>query len=317
MSVSERYSLPTASECLSVADPANALAAFLRSLEVRGLSRATLRSYRSDVLQLLAWLATNERTLADLDRRSVRAFAASLGRRGYAPATLSRKLSTLRALTRYLTERRLLPADPALLLPGPRRRRHLPHALRLDEVMALLAAAGAADPLGLRDRAVFELLYGCGLRSQEVVDLRLSDVHAGEAELVVRGKGGKTRIVPLGEDAQEAVRRYLERARGELAAHGVGETIRDAPLLLTRRGRPLVTSDIRRLVVKYCRTAGIEPASPHMLRHAYATHMLERGADLRAIQELLGHASVSTTQIYTHVSGAHLRRIYDLYHPRA
>ena len=135
----------------------------------------------------------------------------------------------------------------------------------------------------------------------------------------MHGKGGKTRIVPVGEEAAAALRRYLERGRGRRAARRLAEG--DAPsegrLLLSRTGRPLLTSDIRRLVVKYCGIAGIEAASPHMLRHAYATHMLERGADLRAIQELLGHASVSTTQVYTHVSGAHLRRTYDLHHPRA
>ena len=323
MLVSERPSLRSDPERLRTADPDDQLDAFMRSLEVRGMSLATRRSYRSDLMQLLEWLVACERALADLDRRMVRAFAADLGRRGYAPATLSRKLSTLRALTRYLTERGVLVADPALLLPGPRRQRRLPHSLRVDEVLALLEAAGGADPLALRDRAMFELLYGCGLRSQEVVDLRLNDVHAGEAELVVSGKGGKTRIVPLGEEAAAAVRRYLQRARGVLAAGSsaaAGAGVSRAPadnLLLTRRGRPLLTSDIRRLVVKYSRLAGIELASPHMLRHAYATHMLERGADLRAIQELLGHASVSTTQVYTHVSGAHLRRIYDHHHPRA
>jgi len=154
--------------------------------------------------------------------------------------------------------------------------------------------------------------------------LRLDDVQASQAQLLVRGKGGKTRMVPVGEEAAAALRRYLERGRGALLAGASGVSKGDRTgragegrLLLSRTGRPLLTSDIRRVVVKYCRVAGMEPASPHMLRHAYATHMLERGADLRAIQELLGHASVSTTQVYTHVSGAHLRRTYDLHHPRA
>ena len=159
----------------------------------------------------------------------------------------------------------------------------------------------------------------------ELVALRLGDVQAAQAQLIVHGKGGKMRIVPLGDEAAAALRRYLERGRGELEGGGLAgpvateaaTTRREALLLLSRRGRALLTSDIRRLVVKYSRLAGIDPASPHMLRHAYATHMLERGADLRAIQELLGHASVSTTQVYTHVSGAHLRRTYDLHHPRA
>jgi site-specific recombinase XerD len=269
----------------------------------------------------MEWLAACGCTVDTLDRRAVRAYSAHLGRRGYAPATLARKLSTLRGLSRFLTERGVLGADPTRLLPGPRRRRRLPHVLSQAEVEALLTAAGGTDPLALRDRAILELLYGCGLRSQEVVALALADLKPAQAQLIVHGKGGKMRVVPVGEEAAAAVRRYLERGRGLLAA-GREDAARAAaaerrPLLLSRSGRALLTSDIRRLVVRYCRRAGLDAASPHMLRHAYATHMLERGADLRVIQELLGHASVSTTQVYTHVSGAHLRRVYDLHHPRA
>ena len=328
------------------ADPCGLCRAFLRDLEVRGASAATRRSYSSDLQQFLEWLTEHDLAVADLSRRYVRAFSAELGRRGYAPATLARKLSTLRGLTRYLTETGVLAADPARSLPGPRRRRRLPRVLSVADVDTLVAATDGTDPLALRDRMILELLYGCGLRSMELVALRLGDVQAAQAQLIVRGKGGKMRMVPLGDEAAAALRRYLERGRGELeraglradrAAHddepaGVSrragcvaggssaakpETRREAPLVLTRSGRALLTSDVRRLVVKYSRLAGIDPASPHMLRHAYATHMLERGADLRAIQELLGHASVSTTQVYTHVSGAHLRRTYDLHHPRA
>jgi integrase/recombinase XerD len=299
---------------------------------VRGASAATRRSYGSDLEQLYEWLAARGKTVEDLDRRTVRAFAADLGRRGYAPATLSRKLSTLRGLCRDLAERGVLGADPTRQLPGPRRRRRLPRVLSLADVDALLDAAGGVDPFSLRDRLALELLYGCGLRSQELVALTMDDVRAAEAQLIVHGKGGKTRVMPMGEEASAALRRYLERGRGALAGgrHGTGSGDRagaplpapsgrlgDQPLLVSRSGRALLTSDVRRLLLKYCRLAGREPASPHMLRHAYATHMLERGADLRAIQELLGHASVSTTQVYTHVSGAHLRRIYDLHHPRA
>lgn len=309
------------------ADPAGHHLAFLRDLEVRGSSAATRRSYASDLQQLLEWLAGRELTVGDLGRREARAFSAELGRRGYAPATLARKLSTLRGFTRFLTEAGVLPADPARSLPGPRRRRRLPRVLSLHEVDTLVAATEGTDPLALRDRLILELLYGCGLRSMELVALRLGDVQPAQGQLIVRGKGGKMRVTPLGEEAAAALRRYLERGRGELqrqrgtkageARAGDARARHDEPLLLSRSGRSLLTSDVRRLVVKYSRLAGIDPASPHMLRHAYATHMLERGADLRAIQELLGHASVSTTQVYTHVSGAHLRRTYDLHHPRA
>ncbi len=269
----------------------------------------------------MEWLAARGCTVETLDRRAVRAYSADLGRRGYAPATLARKLSTLRGLSRFLTERGVLCADPTRLLPGPRRRRRLPRVLSVAEVEGLLGAASGTEPLALRDRAILELLYGCGLRSQEVVALALDDLKPAQAQLIVHGKGGKMRLVPLGEEAAAAVRRYLERGRGPLAAAGkTGARVAGSvqgPLLLSRSGRALLTSDIRRLVVRYCRRAGLDAASPHMLRHAYATHMLERGADLRVIQELLGHASVSTTQVYTHVSGAHLRRVYDLHHPRA
>ena len=301
-------------------DPRGHAAGFFRRLEVRGISAATRRSYASDLDQLFAWLTGRGLTLDDLDRRTVRAYSAELGRRGYAPATTARKLSTLRGLCRDLAERGALGADPTRQLPGPRRRRRLPRVLSLPDVEALLAAAGGTEPLALRDRLVLELLYGCGLRSQELVGLATDDVRAGEAQLVVHGKGGKTRIVPMGEEAAAALRRYLARGRGALGAGRGGDAtarLGERPLLVTRTGRALLTSDVRRVLLRYCRLAGIEPASPHMLRHAYATHMLERGADLRAIQELLGHASVSTTQVYTHVSGAHLRRVYDLHHPRA
>ncbi len=301
------------------ADPTGMRRGFLRELEVRGASAATRRSYASDLQQLVEWLAEHGLTVSDLGRRQVRAFSADLGRRGYAPATLARKLSTLRSFARYLTESGVLAADPARSLPGPRRRRRLPRVLSLGDVDTLVAATEGTDPLALRDRLILELLYGCGLRSMELVALRLGDVQAAQAQLIVRGKGGKTRIVPMGDEAAAALRRYLERGRGELSRPrgAAAEPRREAALLLSKSGRGLLTSDVRRLVVKYSRLAGIDPASPHMLRHAYATHMLERGADLRAIQELLGHASVSTTQVYTHVSGAHLRRTYDLHHPRA
>ena len=291
---------------------------FLRSLEVRGLSSATRRSYASDLEQFSEWLAERGAGLADLDRATVRAFVAHLGRRGYAPATLARKLSAVRSLSRFLTERDVLTIDPAQYLPGPRRRRRLPHALRPAEVDAVCDAVRGSEPLALRDRLMFELLYGCGLRSQELVDIGCDDVHTARSELLVRGKGGKMRMVPLGDEAVAALERYLAKGRGALGRRAsTASATPEGALLLTRSGRPLHTSDVRRVVSKYAAMAGLDAASPHMFRHAYATHMLEHGADLRAIQELLGHSSVSTTQIYTHVSGAHLKAVYRLHHPRS
>lgn len=297
-------------------DPDGHSEAFLRSLAASGSSTATLRSYGSDLEQLRRWLCARRVPVSRLDPRVTRAFAADLGRRGYAASTLARKLSAMRGFCRFLTERDVIPADPAAQLPGPRRPRRLPRVLRPFEVDRLFdAVARTPGPLGLRDRVVFELLYGCGLRSQELVDLEVEDVSLAGPDLTVRGKGNKMRLVPLGEAAVDALTVYLERGRGRLLAGASAPPPRT--LLVSHRGRPLLTSDIRRLLVDYCRDAGLEHASPHMLRHAYATHMLERGADLRAIQELLGHASISTTQVYTHVSGAHLRRVYERHHPRA
>ncbi len=297
-------------------DAADLVGQFLRSLEVRGASEATRRSYASDLAQLDEWCRGRGTDLAALDRTAVRAFAADLGRRGYAPATLARKLSTVRTLCRFLTERGVLPADPAQHLPGPRRRRRLPHALRPAEVDAICDAVAGAGALALRDRLVFELLYGCGLRSQELVDLSCDDVRTAQGELLVHGKGGKSRLVPLGDEAAAALERYLASARGALRRRGGKAGPPEGALLLTRGGRPLHTSDVRRVVAKHAAAAGLA-ASPHMFRHAYATHMLEHGADLRAIQELLGHSSVSTTQIYTHVSGAHLKAVHRRHHPRS
>ena len=196
---------------------------------------------------MLEWLAERDLTVSDLGRRQVRAFSADLGRRGYAPATLARKLSTLRGFTRHLTEPGVLAADPARSLPGPRRRRRLPRVLSVADVDLLVAATDGTDPLALRDRLILELLYGCGLRSMELVALRLGDVQAAQAQLIVRGKGGKMRIVPLGDEAAAALRRYLERGRGELerqaaspaaaATRPVGGSRREASLLLSRSGR--------------------------------------------------------------------------------
>ena len=193
-------------------DAPELIAQFLRSLEVRGMSPATRRSYASDLAQLREWSDARGLAFAGFNRGGVRAFAADLGRRGYAPATLARKLSTVRSFCRFLTERGVLAADPAQYLPGPRRRRRLPHSLRPAEIDAICDAVRGSDAFALRDRLVFELLYGCGLRTQELVDLGCDDLHARRGELLVRGKGGKMRMVPLGDEAAAALERYLASA---------------------------------------------------------------------------------------------------------
>jgi site-specific recombinase XerD len=278
-------------------------AAVERFLSSQSLSDSTCRSYRFDLEDFSGWLCRNGLTLDAFDARAFARYAAELGAdrpgrtpRKLAPATIARRLAAVRSLLRATLGPSRVPDLP---LPG-RRRRRLPHAPRQEETDALLAAFGTEGPLGLRNLALLELVYSAGLRAQEAVDLTLADVDFEQELLHVRGKGGKERVVPLGEEAAYRLRLYLADGRPQLARGAV-----DA-LFLSARGRPLDTSTLRRLL-----------PNPHQLRHAFATHLLEGGADLRTIQELLGHSSLSTTQIYSHVDARRLRRVYDRSHPRA
>jgi integrase/recombinase XerC/integrase/recombinase XerD len=278
-------------------------AAIERFLAGPALSESTRRAYRIDLEQFAAWLGRRGLDLESFDTRAFADYAAELGadRPGRSPrklsaTTLARKLAAVRSLMRAT----LGPARvPELPLSG-RRRCRLPHAPRPGETNELLEALTGDSPLALRNLALFELVYSAGLRAQEAVDLRLGDVDFEQEAVLVRGKGDKERAVPLGEEAAYRLRRYLEDGRPELARGAV-----DA-LFLSTRGRPLDTSTLRRLL-----------PNPHRLRHAFATHLLEGGADLRTIQELLGHSSLSTTQIYSHVDAKRLRKVYDRSHPRA
>jgi site-specific recombinase XerD len=285
---------------LPVVDTGAAIDSFLRS---QSLSDATRRAYRSDLEELASWLRRNGLDLGSFDARAFARYAAELGAdrpgrqpRKLAQTTVARKLAAVRSLVRASRG----PGHvPDLAVTG-RRRRRLPHAPRPAETDALLAELDGVDPLTIRNRALLELVYSAGLRAQEAVDLRLTDVDFEQETVHVRGKGGKERVVPLGEEAAYRLRRYLELARPQLA-HGAIDT-----LFLSARGKPLDTSTLRRLL-----------PNPHRLRHAFATHLLEGGADLRTIQELLGHSSLSTTQIYSHVDAKRLRKVYDRAHPRA
>ncbi len=278
-------------------------AAIDRFLQSQALSEATRRAYRRDLEELARWLRRNGLGLAELDARSFARYAAELGSdrpgrqpRKLAQTTVARKLAAVRSLLRAT----LGPSRVPDLAVSGRRRRRLPHAPRPEETNALLAEVEADDALGLRNRALLELVYSAGLRAQEVVDLTLADVDFEQELVHVRGKGGKERVVPLGEEASYHLCRYLEHARSELARGA------ENALFLSARGKPLDTSSLRRLL-----------PNPHRLRHAFATHLLEGGADLRTIQELLGHSSLSTTQIYSHVDAKRLRKVYDRAHPRA
>jgi site-specific recombinase XerD len=278
-------------------------AALERFLASPALAESTRRAYRIDLEEFSAWLRKRALDLESFDAQAFAEYAAELGadRPGRDPrklseTTLARKISAVRSLLRATLGPSRVPDVP---LSG-RRRRRLPHAPRPEETDALLEAFVGRGPLALRNRALFELVYSAGLRAQEAVGLTLADVDYEQESVRVLGKGGKERVVPLGEEAAHRLRLYLDEGRPELAKGVV-----DA-LFLSARGRPLETSTLRRLL-----------PNPHRLRHAFATHLLEGGADLRTIQELLGHSSLSTTQIYSHVDAKRLRRVYDSAHPRA
>jgi site-specific recombinase XerD len=286
-------------------------AAHMEWLRGRGASPATVRAYAADLRQLDTWLGAAGVAPAAADEHLLRRFAAHLGTLRYAPATAARKLSAVRGAYAWMRDRGMIDHDPAAHLPGPRRVRTLPAILSARETEALLDRPAATSARALRDRALVELLYGSGLRASEACGLRLADVDLHEGTARVRGKGGKERIVPVGGAAEDALRRYLAAGRPRLGG-GHGEH-----LFLSVRGRPLHPSDVRRAVAGELSRAGLPQRSPHALRHAFATHLLEGGADLRSIQRLLGHASVGTTQVYTHVSVRHLRAAHAASHPRA
>jgi site-specific recombinase XerD len=269
-----------------------------RFLAVPSLSEGTLRAYRVDVRQFANWLERRGTTLDEVDVRALAEYAAELGRGRprLAPATVARKLAAVRSFLRFTLGRSRVPDIPL----APRRPRRLPDAPKQEEVEALLAGLEGDGALPLRNRALVELVYSAGLRSAEAVGLDLADVDFEQELVRVRGKGAKERVVPLGEQAAYWLALYLRQARPQLARGA------DDAFFLSARGRRLDTSTLRRLV-----------RHPHRLRHAFATHLLEGGADLRTIQELLGHSSLSTTQVYSHVDGRRLRRVYDRAHPRS
>lgn len=294
-----------------------ALAAFDDDLRRRAVADKTRTAYASDAADFAAWAKGRGADPDGIDVRTVRRYAAGLAERGIAPATIARRLAALRGLFRTQIELGERADNPAELLSSPRRAQRLPHVLKAGEVAALLDSIPAATPLELRDRALFELAYACGLRAEELVSLDLESLDFDAESVRVEGKGGKTRLLPLGEHARQALERYLARARPLLqGADG------DPALFLSKSGRRLSTSDVRRRLSGWARRAvsrapGLSRAHPHALRHSFATHLLDGGADLRAIQELLGHATISTTQVYTRVESARLRTAYSRAHPRA
>jgi site-specific recombinase XerD len=290
-----------------------ALALFDADLRRRGAAEKTRRAYGIDVGQFATWCEAQQIDPAEVTPRTLRRYAATLSTRRAVAATVARKLAALRAFYRALREHGDVAQNPADLIPAPKRPRTLPRVLRPDEMAAVLDRIPASTPLELRDRALFEVAYASGLRAEEIVTLDVSSVDFDAEELRVEGKGAKTRIVPAGEPALRALQRYLERGRSALENRDG-----DPALFLSKSGRRLSTSDVRRRLRVWARHAEVQGGvSPHTLRHSFATHLLEGGADLRAIQELLGHASLSTTQIYTRVESARLKSAYAKSHPRA
>jgi site-specific recombinase XerD len=285
-----------------------ALAAFDDWQRARGMGEKTRRAYGVDLAQLGAWASGQGLEPGDLGHRELRRFAAVLGEHGAAKTTVARKLAAIRSFYRHLVERGELESNPADLVSSPKKDSYLPQILKPGEVAELLERIPATSPLDLRDRAMFELAYAAGLRAEELTTLDTSSPDADGEQVRVEGKGGRTRVVPVGEHAWRALDRYLTRGRTALDC---GDS--DA-LFLSKSGRRLSTSDVRRRLKLQARRVGI---SPHTLRHSFATHLLEGGADLRTIQELLGHASISTTQTYTRVESKRLRMAYARSHPRA
>jgi integrase/recombinase XerC len=293
-----------------------AIARFLRFLKVeRNAADLTIKSYREDLTSLADFLADEQGNVPQPDTVTpldLRQYVAALHEAGYAKSSVSRRLASLRSFYRFAQREGLAESNPAKPLRNPRRDRHLPHFLSTDEIGRLLAAPPAHEPLGLRDRAILETTYSAGLRVSELVAIDEDDLDLTEGLVRVQGKGRRERLAPLGRYAIQALHHWLEVRQ---LAPSKEET---RPVFLNKFGRRLTTRSVARMLEKYLKLTGLDArTSPHTLRHSFATHLLDRGADIRSVQELLGHKSLVTTQIYTHVSTAGLREAYERAHPRA
>ncbi|MGI8920925.1 MAG: site-specific tyrosine recombinase [Solirubrobacteraceae bacterium] len=294
---------------------------FLAQLEYeRHLSRNTLAAYRTDLMQLGVHLRMSGRSATDAGPGDLELFISGLAagtsadQPPAAPATVQRKIACLRSFYRHLRREGLMQVDPTSELRAPRHRQALPRVLTHEETRRLLAQPRGETPAALRDRALLELMYASGLRASEAVGLAVGDVDLEAGALIARGKGSKERLVPVGSVAVRAVREYLRRARPVLAGMQDGETA----LFLNRRGEGLTRQGLYKIVARHARSAGFDGRmSPHTLRHTFATHLLAGGCDLRALQEMLGHADIATTQLYTHLSAQRLKDVYFQAHPRA
>jgi tyrosine recombinase XerC len=294
----------------------SAAADFLRSLSAeRNLSSNTIAAYERDLTQYAEWAARARiERLDQIHHRHLRRYIAYLGERRISRRSIARKASALRSLLRWAVLHDLIPSSPADGLSVPKLDRPLPRVLRERDAVKLLELPPDDDPIGIRDRAAFELLYGSGLRVAELCGLDVDDIDMRGRTVTVMGKGKKERRIPLGDEAAAAIDRYVATARPWFLERG---TTSSAPLFLNLRGRRLSPRSVRAALTRYVSREGMAPLSPHALRHSFATHLLDGGADLRAVQELLGHENLATTEIYTHVSNERLRAVYERSHPRA
>ncbi len=289
-----------------------ALDDYIQHLRVeRGLSQHTVDGYARDLARFGDRLEDEDIALAKIDEGTVAGYLVSLSQKGLSARTQARALSAMRGFFRFLVQEGWHSRDPTELLEGPRLLRRLPDVLNPDEVLRLLQTPSGDKPNRVRDRAMLHTMYAAGLRVTELVDLDLGDVNLAEGFVSALGKGNKRRIVPIGEHARVAMAQYLSEVRPKWARPA------SRACFVTARGKAMTRQGFWRIVKKYARAAGIsKDISPHKLRHSFATHLLAGGADLRSVQTMLGHADISTTQIYTHVSGDHLRKMHERYHPR-
>jgi len=276
-----------------------------------GLAKNTLESYRLDLTTFALWLPGQRKQLLTVEQADIQQYLAVKFPQSK-PRSISRLIASLRRFYRYLLRENKIKIDPTIQIESPKLPRSLPKSLNEDEVIALLNAPDLSEPAGLRDRAMLELLYACGLRVSELVGIKTTEVSVSDSVVRVTGKGSKTRLVPMGEEAADWIARYLKEARGEI----LQKRLSDA-LFVTNRGEAMTRQAFWYAIKRYALLAGItKHMSPHVLRHAFATHLLNHGADLRVVQMLLGHSDISTTQIYTHVARERLKQLHSIHHPR-
>jgi len=303
--------MPVSEQTLTSSD-SNELDMFIDHLWLEdGLAKNTLESYRQDLTSFALWLPKQSKQLLTVDQADIQQYLAVRFPQSK-PRSIGRLIASMRRFYRFLLRENKISKDPTLQIESPKLPRSLPKSLNEEEVVALLNAPNIVEPSGLRDRAMLELLYACGLRVSELVGIKLTEVSLNDGVVRVTGKGSKTRLVPMGEEAVDWISRYLSEARSAI----LQKRLSDA-LFVTNRGEAMTRQAFWYLIKRYALMAGItKHMSPHVLRHAFATHLLNHGADLRVVQMLLGHSDISTTQIYTHVARERLKQLHSMHHPR-